>query len=199
VRAWYFLPAYAFAFWAGTRGGSSSSLHSQFNSVSDGQAHREFRSGWLVVVLMATLLNLYKVYRFIPLDHVRQASWEFVLRGRHLLPPDARIYQVDGSGFTGYWLERQLVNGDGLVNTYEYARRLRAKKLAGYLGENGICYLVTDAPVGDRQKYLVDLSGLRVKRSSAEEVLRSTAYGWSKNPNAHFILWRLRDARCPSG
>ena len=51
------------------------------------------------------LLTAYKLYRFLPLDGGRRGSWSFVSDGRELLPPHARFYQVDGSGFTGYWLE----------------------------------------------------------------------------------------------
>ena len=39
------------------------------------------------------------------------------------------VFQIDGSGFTGFFSERQLINGDGLVNSHAYARRLRANRL----------------------------------------------------------------------
>jgi hypothetical protein len=193
VRGWYFLPGYVFAYWAGANGGTSNPWKGLIPAEPIPSWHRRAS---LLVAATALLLNAYKVYRFVPLNHVRSASWDFVHEARELLPADARLYQVDGSGFTGYWLDRQLINGDGLVNTYEYARRLKDRKLAGYLEEQAVCYLITDAPISRSQKNLVDQRGLVLGRSAAEELLRSRAYGWSTNRNAHFILWRLRVSRC---
>jgi hypothetical protein len=187
VRSWYFLPGFTLAFWLGER------------SLAIVAPETEWRAARTLVFGVLLTLTAYKGYRFIPLDHVRLESWNFVRDARSVLPDDARIFQVDGSGFTGYWLKRPVINGDGLVNTYDYARRLRARKLAGYLEERRVCYVITDAPLEARQENLVNLGGMSVKRSDAREILRSRAYGWSENRNAHFILWRIGGARCDRG
>lgn len=192
VRSWYFLPGLSFAFWAGVEGPISA--HGKRGANPRGKAPRELI--WTFVVASTILLSAYKLYRFIPLNTVRTASWEFMERVRQIVPPSGRIYQVDGSGFTGYWSERSLLNGDGLVNTYEYAARMRDKKLAGYFEENDVCYVITDAPLRGKKDALVRRGGLVLRQKDATEVLRSSAYGWSKNPNAHFILWRLNEPRC---
>jgi len=197
MRSWYFLPGFAAAFLVGTGGGALPRVRAWLTATSAAEERRLgalARLAWLGTIGAALLLTGYKLYRFVPLDAVRRASWEFVAEARRVVPPAGRLYQVDGSGFVGYWIERPLLNGDGLVNTYAYARRMKAHRLAGYLDEQGICYVITDAPLGER--YLVRRGGLEVERSDAVELLRSTAFGWSRNPNAHFVLWRLALRRC---
>lgn len=197
VRSWYFLPGFTFSFWAGTMAlASLDGAGTPWFKFQLPSFKRSLRWGWYAVVGAVLILSLYKVYRFIPLNHVRQASWNFVERAQQFIVPEGRIYQVDGSGFTGYWLRRHLINGDGLVNTYEYAERLKKNQLSGYFEEQGICYVVTDAPLKESEKYIVRNGGLKLRRARGEELLRSEAYGWSKNQNAHFVLWRLDSDRC---
>jgi hypothetical protein len=46
---------------------------------------------------------------------------------------DALIYQVDGSGYIGFMSQRHIVNGDGLVNTHDYAKKLLSGKFKSTL------------------------------------------------------------------
>jgi hypothetical protein len=64
------------------------------------------------------------------------------------LPPGTRVFQVNGSGFTGYFSERSVVNGDGLVNSWEYQKYLRSGRLLDYLRENEIRYIIWDQYYG---------------------------------------------------
>jgi len=123
---------------------------------------------------------------------VSAGARDFVARLRDHVPRDGRIYQIDGSGFTGYFSERTVVNGDGLVNSHEYARRLRAGQLAGYLDEEGICFIVSNRAHEDR---IVDIGGLVVSSVDVDEVFRTQA--WGRFPTTDFILYRLRRERCP--
>jgi len=198
TRSWYFLPGYTFLFLAATRGGTLPGVRARFAALgglrNSGALVRRLAGG--AVAGVALLLTAYKVYRFVPLDHVRRASWEFVAAAREVVPPGGRIYQIDGSGFTGYWLDRHLINGDGLMNTHAYARRMKAGRLAGYFEERQICFVITDAQLKRRQRKLIDQGGLVLEKRQAVERLRSAGYGWSKNPNAHFVLWRIRRPDC---
>jgi hypothetical protein len=121
-------------------------------------------------------------------DQVQAAAFVADLR-RHV-PEGAAIFQVDGSGFIGYFADRDVVDGDGLVNSYEYARRLSTRALAGYLDEERICYFITDTRRGAT---LIDIGGLVVSAADAELVsaVQSRAFTWGE-----FRLWRLRAPRC---
>jgi hypothetical protein len=62
------------------------------------------------------------------------------------VPANERVFQEDASGFTGYWSRATVINGDGLVNSWEYARRQREGTLAGYLDEEDICFIIRNWP-----------------------------------------------------
>lgn len=59
---------------------------------------------------------------------------------RRSLPPGARLFQVDVSGMIGYFSERSLINGDGLIDGWEYQDSLRAGRAPEYLAEKGVTH-----------------------------------------------------------
>lgn len=69
-------------------------------------------------------------------------AWKMALWIRDHTPDSARLYQVDGSGLTGYFSERAVINGDGLINSWEYQRFLRRGELSSYLALIKVDYLV---------------------------------------------------------
>lgn len=60
------------------------------------------------------------------------------------LEPAAVLYQVDNSGVVGYFSRRAVINGDGLINSWDYQRELRAGRLVDYLRATSVSYLVSD-------------------------------------------------------
>lgn len=60
------------------------------------------------------------------------------------LPPDARVYQVDNAGVVAYFANRPVVNGDGLINSWDYQRQLREGRLTDYFRQHALGYLVYD-------------------------------------------------------
>jgi hypothetical protein len=114
-------------------------------------------------------------------------SERFVDRVRSLVPPGEPVYQIDASGWVGWFSGLPVVNGDGLVNDHAYARRLGAGKLAGYLREERIQYIIHN--VYPENGMLLEHGGLSVPMDSLETLIapppgypRLTAFG----------LYRLR-------
>ena len=141
----------------------------------------------LGLALAARKLHIYHTH----LDIVRGAR-DFVAEIQHHVPAGGRIYQIDGSGFTGFFSERSVVDGDGLVNSYEYALRMREGRLGGFLDEAQICYVILNRrPDTDR---LVDFGGLRVGSADLEPLLRSATYG--RFATTDFALYRRRTPAC---
>jgi hypothetical protein len=184
VPFWVYLPAYLVLFYALTR----SDLHAPRLVLG----RRAVVAG---VALLGLAFGAHKVYLFAANRDVVRGAREFVEAIAAHVPPDGRIYQIDGSGFTGYFSGRSVVNGDGLVNSYGYARRLRAGTLGGYLHEQGICYIITN--VASQGGVLVDAGGLRVTADDVEEVHRSRTYG--SFPTTDFVLYRRRAPECAAG
>jgi hypothetical protein len=63
-----------------------------------------------------------------------------------LVPEGGMIFQRDGSGYTGYFCSRPVFNGDGLVNSHEYGRRVVADSLQDALSRYRIRYLISNIP-----------------------------------------------------
>jgi hypothetical protein len=60
------------------------------------------------------------------------------------LPPGTRIYQVDNAGIVGYFSNRAVINGDGVINGWEYQRFLREGRLTEYLAAKRVDYVLWD-------------------------------------------------------
>jgi hypothetical protein len=126
---------------------------------------RAVRAAVSVVVLafIAHGVRVEVVYR----DDQRIAA-TFLSELRVRVPPGSRIYTWGGTpGFLGFMSGFRVVDGDGLVNDYDYARRLRERSLAGYLDEQHICHVIVadadDDPV-------LDVAGLTLHRADVEQL-----------------------------
>ena len=124
-------------------------------------------------------------------DQVNSA--DFVKNLTTLTPRGTPIYQIDGTGFIGYFSLNPLINGDGFVDCYAYARRLRDNDLAVYLEENGICWVIASHR-GPNQGRIIDFHGLVVRESEAEMVFVVPDDG--VNRHTDFRLFRLKRAGC---
>ncbi len=72
-----------------------------------------------------------------PVDAWKTAEWI-----KQKTADSVRIFQVDGSGLTGYFSERTVINGDGLINSWEYQRLLQQGDLYSYLEKMRVTHLV---------------------------------------------------------
>jgi hypothetical protein len=124
------------------------------------------------------------------LTHIpaRINSLVFVKQANAMLDQSDVVFQVDGSGWTGFFLDAHLVNGDGLVNSYEYANRLVNGDLAGYLDDIDADYVLVNKPY--RDNLVVDIGGLKVPESDLEPVLETALQ--SDYRFTQFKLYRLK-------
>jgi hypothetical protein len=178
---WCYLPAYLVLLYAITRGTAPEPLPAWVRRLTvTGTA------------LLGVAFLAHKVFLYRSQIEIVTAARAFVETIPAHVPADARIYQIDGSGFTGFFSGRAVVNGDGLVNTYTYARRARANRLEGYLDEQRICYVITNVNMsGDP---LVDFGGLQVPRQEVEELTRTSRFG--AFPTTDFVLYRRKVDGC---
>jgi len=95
---------------------------------------------------------------------------QFVAEVQRRVPANEPIFQIDGSGWVGWFSGRRVVNGDGLVNDHEYAQRLVEGKLGGYLEQQRIHYIV-DNHAPENAKLIDDYRGLTVSMDSVEIVI----------------------------
>lgn len=115
----------------------------------------------------------------------------FLAELRARVPEDERIFTFDNPGFLGFFSGRDVVDADGLVNDDAYAERYLGGRLAGYLAEERLCWIVTDDV--DRDPVL-SVAGLVVRR---DEVTRLVALRRQRANQSDFALDRLRATHCP--
>jgi hypothetical protein len=62
---------------------------------------------------------------------------------KKITQPDDRIYMIDLTGITGFFSERNIINGDGLINSIDYQEYLNSGNLELYFKEKDIKYYST--------------------------------------------------------
>jgi hypothetical protein len=157
VSSWYYVPAayvhvwYVFRFGPGVRR----------------------RAGMIVLMVLVALIPGVFAAKWTIGGKARepQIEWTrtFAAEVARIVPPDEPIYQFDAAGWMGWYTGRRIVNGDGLVNDFAYARRLREGKLQGYLREQGIRYIILNYyPVGGT---VIHYFGMHLTTDSVETVI----------------------------
>lgn len=93
--------------------------------------------GLLVII---TTIILYKTrFEFWTYEHI----YKYSKRLESVTNKDDFIYQIDFTGIVSFFSNRNIVNGDGLINSTKYYEALSSKKVKKYIVENKIKYLST--------------------------------------------------------
>jgi len=211
MRTWYFSPALFVlalvlmrvsetdgATFAGRRceteagkPGQSPARRSAAPPLSWAADPRSLRKAFLVLVCLLAVRETRNAYYFI-LDDAATLRAErtalFLDDVRRIVPPGEPIFQVDGAGYTGFFAGRPIVNGDGLMNDYDYLERLKADGLADYLRENRIRYVITNSPIQGPE--IIRQHGLVLEREDVDNMAESGVC----EPYRAFVLWRVRES-----
>jgi hypothetical protein len=178
MRPWYFVPG--FLGWT--------AVLLALRDISPPATARFARAGLAVAWLGLVAFVVYEIAVIPRFREEARAIEDFVKDVQRIVPPGSPIYQIDGSGYIGFFSERPIVNGDGLVNTHEYAARTREGRLAGYLDEEGIEYIITNRVL--TSPAIVDRGGLVVLAHEVDELARKR--GPVVYPYTNFRLFRRR-------
>jgi hypothetical protein len=93
----------------------------------------------LLILITGTVFLARKFTVFTDENRVNLALWM-----KQHLPANARIFMVDVSGLTGYFSERSVIDGDGLINSFEYRDYLCSGRLKQYLLDKHVNYLAAN-------------------------------------------------------
>ena len=85
------------------------------------------------------------------------SEYNYALEIKKITKPDDRIFMIDLSGIVGYFSDRKIINGDGLINSFEYQNYLSSNRLKEYIADKKINYYST---------YSQDHSPVEIKDSS---------------------------------
>lgn len=87
----------------------------------------------LIYVFYGSRINNYKYV----------SGYEYSKALESLVKEDECIFQVDYCGVTGFFSNRKVINGDGLINSFEYQQYLSNGKIGDYLEKYDVKYYST--------------------------------------------------------
>lgn len=85
-------------------------------------------------------LVYFTIFRMNYYNH--NSAFDFAKEVKEIVREDERIYQIDYSGLISFFSERKIINGDGLMNNYEYYKILKQGRLLEYLKRVNPDYLI---------------------------------------------------------
>ena len=97
------------------------------------------KTKYLVAILI--FMNLFYLLVFRNNYYNHESALEFAKRINQSTSSDDVIYQVDYSGLVSFFSDRRIINGDGLINSYEYYKYVKSGNLKEYLDKKNPKYL----------------------------------------------------------
>ena len=152
IRTWYFMPSLSLI----------TVVIFQLSSRYKSAAYALF------FIAMAYLTVNHVYYHLVQFKDNLGWQREFIQLVKYNVRPGERIFQIDASGWTGFFSERNVINGDGLVNSYEYYDRSMNNGLKGYLKEYNVHYIITNRDLD--KDYIINHCGLLVQRKDVQIV-----------------------------
>ena len=71
------------------------------------------------------------------------AAYEYAKEIERIVPEGQKVFQMDFTGVIGYFSDRSVVNGDGLINSFSYLGELRKGRVLDGMRNYGIGYYST--------------------------------------------------------
>jgi hypothetical protein len=108
------------------------------------------------------------------------------------------IYQIDFSGITGFFSSRIIINGDGLINSFEYYEVMKNNKLKGFLKNMNIkyysFYVWTD--YYEDENYIYDFAGGKISnrlffKITKNDIILKEPYFYEYALEDHIGFWYL--------
>ena len=112
----------------------------------------------IIIFFLLILTSYYFYITRIENSPLEDIIYNYSLKLRDITDKDSRILQIDKSGFVGFFSERKIINGDGIVNSFEYYNYIKDKNLPQYIKEKNISYYSTylDEPQNGSEDYFID-------------------------------------------
>lgn len=95
------------------------------------------------VIAGGILLFFFVLFR--PYYYNTSDAYLYAMEVKRNTTADDRIYMYDYSGLIGFFSERSVINGDGLINSFEFLRIKESGRLSEYLNTVGVNHISTYA------------------------------------------------------
>ena len=97
----------------------------------------------VVSVILAIVLFIGVFYGSRIGNYKYNYGYKYAKELNKIIPKDDIIYQVDYCGVTAFFSDRKIINGDGLINSFEYTDYLKAGKIGEYMKMKNVKYYST--------------------------------------------------------
>jgi hypothetical protein len=96
-----------------------------------------------ISLILSLILLIYVFYGSRIKNYKYVSSYEYAKTLNYLVNINESIYQVDYCGVAGFFSERNVIDGDGLINSFEYLDCLKSGRIDSYLAKYNVKYYST--------------------------------------------------------
>jgi len=160
-----------------------------------------------VILMILVVFNVSERYGRMFQSNFRSNLYEASLWAHHH-SEEQDIFAMADAGIFGYFSRRRTINLDGVVNDFSYQRALKEKRLASYLKENQVKYLMDKVPLrkltesyrkrGEFRLYipshLYEGEGDSLLLQEENEVWRSEPFNTRSFKDYVFVMWKMKDS-----
>lgn len=96
-----------------------------------------------ISLVLSVILLVYVFYGSRIKNYKYVSGYEYAKTLNSLVRVNESIYQVDYCGVVGFFSERKVIDGDGLINSFEYLGYLKTGRIDSYLSKYNVKYYST--------------------------------------------------------
>jgi len=100
------------------------------------------RHFYYILLIVVVIFNLFYFFIFRANYYNHTSAYTFAKLLKEKVDRKSTIYQIDYSGLIGFFSERRVINGDGLINTHEYYKAVISGNLKDYIYKTKPDYFV---------------------------------------------------------
>jgi hypothetical protein len=96
-----------------------------------------------ISLILSVILLFYVFYGSRIMNYKYVSGYAYAKKLNSLVNRDESVYQVDYCGVTGFFSERNIIDGDGLINSFEYLEYLNSGRIDDYISKYNVKYYST--------------------------------------------------------
>lgn len=96
-----------------------------------------------ISLILSVIMLIYVFYGSRLVNYKYVSGFEYAKALKTVVKEHESIYQVDYCGVVAFFSDRNVINGDGLINSFEYLECLKNNKISEYLFQHKINYYST--------------------------------------------------------
>jgi hypothetical protein len=104
---------------------------------------RKRKSIIYISLILSVILLFYVFYGSRVQNYKYVSGYEYAKKLYSVLSEQESVYQVDYCGVVGFFSNRSVIDGDGLINSYEYLNYLKSGRIDNFISKYNIKYYST--------------------------------------------------------